>query len=199
MCALIGSKRASGFVLLLTGLSGAGKTTIAGGLAADLRARGLGVEVLDGDDLRQSLCRDLGYTREDRERHAERVAFVAERLSRHGVIVIVSLIAPYRSLRRQLREAVPRFVEVYVKCPLAVCAARDVKGLYGKAREGVIPYFTGISDPYEEPVSPEITVETDREPPAASVRAIVGWLRGHGYFPGGVEPTPGPKGRHTLE
>lgn len=170
-----------GFVLWFTGLSGAGKTTIAEGLAAGLRARGLRVDVLDGDDLRQGLCRDLGYTPAERERHAERVAFVAERLSRHGVIVIVSLIAPYRSLRRRAREVIPRFVEVYVKCPLEVCAARDVKGLYRKAMRGEISCFTGVSDPYEEPDGPEITVETDREPPSASVRAIFRWLRDRGY------------------
>ncbi len=174
----------TGFVLWLTGVSGAGKTTIASRLAADLRALGRRVDVLDGDELRRSLCRDLGYSREDRERHAERVAFVAERLSRHGVVVIVALITPYRSARRRVREAIPRFVEVFVKCPIEVCAARDVKGLYRKARGGEIPNFTGVSDPYEAPESPEITVETDREPPDASIRVIVKWLRDHGYING---------------
>lgn len=172
-----------GFVVWFTGLSGAGKTTLARLLEPELRRRGLRVEVLDGDVVRQALTRDLGYTREDRMRNIERVAFVAKLLARHGVAVLAAFITPYREMHAHLRRELPRLVEVYVRCPLEVCAARDVKGWYRKALAGEVPLFTGVSDPYEEPEAPDIVVDTDRQTPEESARAILSWLEERGYLP----------------
>ena len=149
-----------GCVIWLTGLPSSGKTTIALALAAHLRLQGLPVEILDGDEVRQSLSPDLGFSAEDRQQHNRRVIFVSKILLRNGLTVIVPLISPYRDTRKLARCELDRFVEVYVKCPLEVCIQRDVKGLYAKALRGEISQFTGVSDPYEEPEHPEITVNT---------------------------------------
>ncbi|MBO8142840.1 MAG: adenylyl-sulfate kinase, partial [Firmicutes bacterium] len=154
-----------GFVLWLTGLSGAGKSTLAALLKERLRRDGYEVEVLDGDEVRRHLGQGLGFSRADRDANVARISYVARLLSRHGVVVIVAAISPYREARARAREEIGRFVEIYVKCPLEVCAARDVKGLYRRALAGRIPHFTGVSDPYEEPENPELTLHTPRADP----------------------------------
>ncbi len=173
--------QAEGFVVWLTGLSGAGKSTIAQALARALRALGQRVEVLDGDVVRQHFSKGLGYSREDRLENMRRVAYVAHLLSRNGVAVIVALISPYREGRDYARQLIGRFLEVYVRCPLDVLIQRDVKGLYAKALRGQIPNFTGISDPYEEPLSPEVVVDTDREAVEESVAKVWRALVERGY------------------
>ena len=158
-----------GFVVWLTGLPSSGKTTVARILEEELRGRGLRVELLDGDEVRRWLSPEAGFSREDRERHLRRVAYVSKLLARNGVAVIASFVSPYRSVREEARRLVEaeglRFVEVYVKCPLEVCMERDVKGLYRRALRGEISDMTGVQDPYEEPTKPEVVVETDRETP----------------------------------
>ncbi|HIE37603.1 MAG TPA: adenylyl-sulfate kinase, partial [Anaerolineae bacterium] len=149
-----------GFTLWFTGLSGSGKTAIAKQVERELRRRGLKVERLDGDIVRQALTRDLGFTKEDRDKNIERVTFVAKLLTRNGVAVLCSFISPYRERRAKTRREIGTFIEVYVECPLEVCAQRDVKGLYAKAFAGEIENFTGVSDPYEPPENPEIVCRT---------------------------------------
>jgi adenylylsulfate kinase len=173
----------NGFTLWLTGLSGAGKTTIALALESELRARGVRVERLDGDTVREGLTRDLGFSKEDRDKNIERVTFVAKLLSRNGVGVIASFISPYREARNKVRSETTNFIEVYVAAPLDVCESRDVKGLYAKARAGVLKAFTGIDDPYEEPENPEITLHTDQETVDQSVARLLGYLEQHNYIP----------------
>jgi adenylylsulfate kinase len=158
----------------LTGLSGSGKSTVARLVAAELRARGRPVEVLDGDVVRRLLCADLGFTREDRETNVRRIAFVADLLSRNGVTAIAAVISPYRDARDQVRGLLgERFVEVYVRASVEECERRDVKGLYEKARAGEIRAFTGVSDPYEEPLSPELLVDTEQETAAESAARLI--------------------------
>ena len=171
-----------GFVLWMTGLSGAGKTTIALLLVEELKRRGLKVERLDGDVVRQSLTRDLGFSKEDRDKNIERVTFVAKLLSRNGVACICSFISPYQAVRDQVREATTNFVEVYVDAPLEVVMERDVKGLYEKAIAGEIPNFTGISDPFEAPTNPDIHVRTDQQTPEESTDMILSFLEERGYL-----------------
>lgn len=171
-----------GFTLWLTGLSGAGKTTIAIELENQLRQRGLYIERLDGDTVREGLTRDLGFSKEDRDKNIERVTFVAKLLSRNGVGTIASFISPYREARQNVRQNTTNFIEVYVNAPLDVCASRDVKGLYAKAFAGELKGFTGVNDPYEAPESPEITVHTDLESLEESVAKIVDYLEGHGLI-----------------
>lgn len=173
--------KAGGFTLWLTGLSGAGKTTIGIGVEQALRAQGLRVERLDGDVVRQSLTRDLGFSREDRDRNIERVAFVAHLLSRNEVAVICCFISPYRAARDRTRADIPNFIEVYVDAPVAVCAARDTKGLYAQALRGELDGFTGVTDPYEAPLHPELILSTASETPAESIARVLGWLREHGF------------------
>ncbi len=173
----------SGFTLWLTGLSGAGKTTIAITLEQLLREQGVRVERLDGDTVRQGLTRDLGFSKEDRDKNIERVTFVAKLLSRNGVGVLASFISPYRVARQQVREQTTNFIEVYVHAPLEVCIERDVKGLYAKAIAGELKEFTGISDPYEAPETPEITVYTDCETVEESVETIIRYLESRHLIP----------------
>ena len=154
---------AEGAIVWFTGLSGAGKSTIAREVYNELWARGVKVELLDGDELRKELCKDLGFTQEDRDENIRRVGVVASMLARNGVVVLVSVISPYRTGREEARRRFPHFLEVFVNAPLSVCEARDPKGLYRKARKGLIPRFTGIDDPYERPISPEIECKTDEE------------------------------------
>jgi adenylyl-sulfate kinase len=167
----------------MTGLSGAGKTTIAKIVEAELKSRRVRIERLDGDVVRQSLTRDLGFSKEDRDKNIERVMFVAKLLSRNEVGVIASFISPYRSVRDMVRRETTNFIEVYVNAPLEVCIERDVKGMYQKAIAGEIPNFTGISDPYEAPLNPEIVVNTHEETPEQSAARLIAYLEEHGYIP----------------
>jgi adenylyl-sulfate kinase len=172
-----------GFVLWFTGLSGSGKTTLADLVERDLRGRGVRVERLDGDVVRQSLTADLGFSKEDRDKNIQRVTFVAKLLSRNGVGVVAAFISPYRATRDWVRGEVTNFVEVFVDCSLEECIRRDVKGLYVKAVAGEIPEFTGVSDPYEPPLNPEITVNTAEESVEESFAKIMAYLEERGYVP----------------
>lgn len=172
-----------GYVVWMTGLSGAGKTTVALILEKELKARGLKVERLDGDVVRESLTRDLGFTAEDRAKNIERVTFVAKLLSRNGVGCICSFISPYQTVRDHVRENTTNFLEVFIDAPLDVVIERDVKGLYKKAIAGEIPNFTGISDPFEAPEAPDIHVRTDNQTPAESAEQILSALEKLGYIP----------------
>jgi adenylyl-sulfate kinase len=164
-----------GFTLWFTGLSGAGKSTIAGIIEKRLREAGAKVEVLDGDVVRENLSKGLGFSKEDRDTNIRRIGFVCELLARNGVIAIVAAISPYRAVRDELRSRIQNFVEIYVECPLEVVADRDVKGLYKKAKAGEIGQFTGISDPYEAPENPEIVLHSDSENPDQSADKV--WTR----------------------
>ncbi|MGH7370098.1 MAG: adenylyl-sulfate kinase [Candidatus Methylomirabilaceae bacterium] len=154
-----------GFTIWFTGLSGAGKTTISRLVEAELRRRDFQVEVLDGDVVRQNMSQGLGFSKADRDTNIRRIAFVSKLLTRNNVATLVAAISPYREAREEARKEIGNFVEVYVKCPLETCMARDDKGLYKRALEGTISNFTGVSDPYEEPLEPEIVLYTDQETP----------------------------------
>jgi len=163
----------AGFVLWFTGLSGAGKSTLARRVGQELAERGHRVEVLDGDEVRRNLCQGLGFSRADRDTNVARIGWVAGRLASHGVAVLVAAISPYAEAREKVRASVDEFVEVFVDAPLATCAERDPKGLYAKAMAGDVPNFTGVSDPYERPTAPEVTVHTDTETVDASVQRVL--------------------------
>jgi adenylylsulfate kinase len=167
-----------GFTLWFTGLSGAGKSTLATGLIPLLRERGCRVELLDGDEVRENLSKGLGFSKEDRDTNIRRIGYVANLLSRNGVVAICAAISPYREVRDEVRRITARFVEVYVEAPLEVVEERDTKGLYKKARAGIIKNFTGISDPYEPPHSPEIVVHTGQETIEESMSKILAHLEG---------------------
>ena len=152
-----------GFVLWFTGLPCSGKSTVADAVGEELKKISLNTERLDGDIVRQGLTKDLGFSKEDRDKNIERVTFVAKLLSRNGVATLVSFVSPYIAKRQHAREETTNFIEVYVKCPVEVCKERDVKGMYAKALKGEIKDFTGVDDPYEEPLNPEIILETDKE------------------------------------
>jgi adenylyl-sulfate kinase len=171
-----------GFTLWFTGLSGAGKSTISERVYASLREAGAKVELLDGDIVRTHLSKGLGFSKEDRDTNVRRIGFVCELLSRNGVIAIVAAISPYRAVREEVRERIPNFVEVYVHAPLEVLAERDVKGLYKKAIAGEIASFTGVSDPYEPPSNPEITVDSSQETVDDSVARVLAKLRESGLI-----------------
>ncbi len=156
-------KKQQGFVLWFTGLSAAGKTTLANGVYKKLDSAGYKTEKLDGDIIRRELAKDLDFSREGRRKNIERVAFVASLLSKHEIGVVASFISPYKSERELVRNKVVNYIEVYVNTPLEVCEARDPKGMYAKARRGEIPMFTGVSDPYEEPENPHLRVCGDEE------------------------------------
>lgn len=172
-----------GFTLWFTGLSGAGKTTLAHIVETELRRRGLKVEILDGDVVRTNLSKGLGFSKEDRDTNIRRIGFVCHLLSRNGVAAISAAISPYREVRDEVRKMIGDFVEVYVHCPLEVCAQRDVKGLYAKAMAGEIPGFTGVSDPYEAPLNPEVMVDSSKETPEESAKKIIHKLEEMGYVP----------------
>ncbi len=172
-----------GFTLWFTGLSGSGKTTLANRVEEALLERGLNVEVLDGDVVRTNLSKGLGFSKEDRDINIRRIGFVCNLLTRNGVATIAAAISPYRAIREENRNLIKKFVEVYVRCPLDICQQRDPKGLYNKANAGLIPQFTGVSDPYEEPEKPEIVVETDKESVDQSVAKILRTLELLNYIP----------------
>jgi adenylyl-sulfate kinase len=171
-----------GVTIWLTGLSGAGKTSIAIPLTEELQKRGVKVERLDGDVVRKSLTRDLGFSKEDRDKNIERVTFVAKLLTRNDVIVPCAFISPYRVERAKAREVIGEFIEVFVECPVEICAERDVKGLYAKAFSGEIPNFTGVSDPYEPPENPDIVCHTAKETVEESVAKVIAYLEKKGYL-----------------
>ena len=170
-----------GFCIWLTGLSGAGKTTIAQEISKRLR-KSRHIEVMDGDEIRRGLSSDLGFSKEDRNEHNKRVIFCAKLLARNGVIVIVALISPYRETRAYAKEQVQNTFEVFVKAPLDVCIERDPKGLYKKALAGEIKQFTGIDDPYEEPLKADVVVETDKENVKESVDKILAVIHKRGLL-----------------
>jgi adenylylsulfate kinase len=176
----------NGFTLWFTGLSGAGKSTLADRVRTKLVDHGHSVEILDGDEIRRNLSDGLGFSKQDRDSNVRRIGFVARLLSRHGVVAITAAISPYRDLRDEVRRqhSTP-FVEVFVDCALEELMRRDTKGLYARALRGEIQNFTGISDPYEPPLRPEISVHTDRESVDESVARVVEWLeRSHLMRPG---------------
>ena len=175
-----------GFVVWLTGLSGSGKSTLACALESLLRERGQKVEVLDGDVVRTNLSKGLSFSKEDRDTNIRRIGFVCKLLARNGVAAIAAAISPYREVRDEVRREIGDFVEVYVKCSLDVLVERDAKGLYTKALRGEISNFTGISDPYEEPLNPEVIVETDRQTEEESLSTLVARLEELAWL------TPGP-------
>jgi adenylylsulfate kinase len=170
-----------GFCIWLTGLSGSGKTSIAQEVTRRLQ-KARYIEVMDGDEIRKGLSRDLGFSKEDRNEHNRRVIFCSKLLARNGVIVVVALISPYRETRAYAKEQIQNTFEVFVKAPLDVCIERDPKGLYKKALAGEIKHFTGIDDPYEEPLNPDITVETDKETVQESVDKILSVIREKGLL-----------------
>ena len=174
--------QAHGFTLWFTGLSGAGKSTLAAAVSAELRVRGIPVEVLDGDEVRQNLSRGLGFSREDRDINIRRIGYVAKLLTRNGVAVITAAISPYRAIRDEVRESIGAFLEVYVKASLDECIRRDTKGLYARALAGELPQFTGVSDPYEEPLSPELVIDTEREEVAESATRVIDRLLELGHL-----------------
>lgn len=166
-----------GVTLWFTGLSGAGKTTICREVEAYLHKRRIKVQLLDGDIVRQQLTKDLGFCKSDRMTNVERVAFVANLLCKHGIIVLASFISPFREMREYARRTIFDFREIYVKCSIKTCIKRDVKGLYRKAMQGEIKQFTGISDPYEPPLDPDLILETDRETVEESTLKVIHYLK----------------------
>jgi len=172
-----------GFTLWLTGLPRSGKSTVASLIAGRLRAGGVErIEVLDGDVVREGLCRDLGFSRADRTENIRRITFVSKLLTRNGVVVIVAAISPYREDRELAREEIQSFVEVWCKASVDACAARDYKGLYEKARRGEIDKFTGVNDPYEEPEDADLVLDTVGEPPEESAERVMALLRERGLL-----------------
>ena len=163
----------AGVVVWFTGLPASGKSTVALHVAELLRARRLPVEILDGTEVRQSLSRGLGFTPEDREEHVRRIGYVAKLLARNGVVALCASVSPYRATRDEIRARVVRFVEVFVDCPVDVAEARDRKGMYRRARAGLITDFTGVDAPYEPPDRPEVHIRSDREAPAVAAAAVV--------------------------
>jgi len=171
-------------ILWFTGLSGSGKSTLAHRVEEILFEMGIRTYVLDGDNIRMGLNKNLGFSKEDREENIRRIAEVAKLFVDAGIIVLTAFISPYRRDRDLARSLVEKgeFIEIYVKCPLEVCEKRDVKGLYEKARKGIIKQFTGIDDPYEEPENPEIVVETDKHSLDDSANIVVNYLKEKGYL-----------------
>jgi len=172
-----------GFTLWFTGLSGAGKSTLARKVEGILLERGINVEVLDGDEVRENLSKGLGFSKEDRDTNIRRIGYVCRLLSRNGAVAISAAISPYAAIRQEVRDSIDRFVEVYVRCPVDVLTERDTKGLYKKALAGEIKNFTGVSDPYEAPDNAEVVVDTDKETEDESVGRIIATLEALGYVP----------------
>ena len=172
-----------GFTVWFTGLSGSGKSTLAALLARELAARQIAHELLDGDEVRTHLCRDLGFTRKDRDENVRRLGYVSSLLSRHGIVPIVAAISPFRAARDEARQASVRFLEVHVHCPLETLVRRDPKGLYRLALNGQILHFTGISDPYEAPLHPDIQLRTDCHSKEESLMFLLEKLEELGWLP----------------
>lgn len=172
----------AGCTLWFTGMSGSGKSTISGLVAERLRAMGARVELIDGDVIRTQLCQGLGFSRDDRQENIRRIGYVCELLSRNGVIAIAAAISPYRACRDELRSRIVNFIEIYMQCPVDVLVDRDVKGLYKKAIAGEIPHFTGISDPYEAPLAPEVTIDSSKDSLEDSVASILRVLEARGII-----------------
>lgn len=177
-----------GVTIWFTGLSGAGKTTLSQALAIKLKELGYKTETLDGDVVRKNLSKGLGFSKEDRDENIRRIGFVAHLLTRNDIIVLVAAISPYRNMREEVRKRIGNFVEIFVNAPLEVCEKRDVKGLYEKARAGQIQSFTGVNDPYEFPLEPEVECCTDRESPEHSVSKIINKLIELNYLPDNLKP-----------
>lgn len=170
-----------GSVVWFTGLPCSGKSTLAHLLHENLKTAGVPSEIFDGDMVRQRLTKGLGFSKEDRLENVRRIAFVAQLLSRHGVIAIVAAISPYREARDEFRKDIENYIEIFVDCPLEVCQARDVKGMYKKARAGELQHFTGVSDPYEVPMTPDLVVKTALESQGDSLSQILQFLNGKGF------------------
>ena len=176
-----------GFTLWFTGLSGAGKSTISELVSTELISRGSRLEILDGDIVRENLSKGLGFSKEDRDTNIRRIAFVADLLSRNGTPVITAAISPYREIRDEAREMMgDRFIEVYIEASVDACAERDVKGLYAKAFSGEIKEFTGVSDPYEAPETPEVALKTEEQEPAESAAQLITYLEERELIPAAV-------------
>jgi len=173
----------NGFTVWFTGLSGAGKSTLGTAVAEQIRAHGQAVEVLDGDVVRTNLSKGLGFSREDRDTNIRRIGFVAKLLTRNDVGVVVAAISPYRAVRDEVKADIGAFVEVFVRCQLDELIRRDVKGLYEKALKGEVSQFTGVSDPYEEPLNPDVVVDTDTESIQESAVKVLEALERLGYLP----------------
>ncbi|MBM3756739.1 MAG: adenylyl-sulfate kinase [Acidobacteria bacterium] len=172
-----------GFALWFTGLSGSGKSTLSERIHKRLVRAGARVELLDGDEVRTHLSKGLGFSKEDRDTNVRRIGFVAELLARNGVIAITAAISPYKETRDIVRSRIGEFVEIFMDCPISVLAERDVKGLYKKALAGEIPHFTGVSDPYEAPVNPELRVDSSSEKIAVSEERVWQLLKDRGLIP----------------
>ena len=186
-------KKNKGFVLWFTGLPCSGKSTLADLLKPELEKRGRLVDVLDGDVVRTHLTKGLGFSKEDRDTNIRRIGFVAGLVARHGGIAITAAISPYRAIRDEIRGTVENFIEVFVNTPLEICIKRDVKGMYKKALAGEMKGFTGVDDPYEAPVSPEIIIETESETPEMSAARILGKLEQLGLIEPAHEPAYTPE------
>src|SRR6266568_5966835 len=189
---LAGNRRitqAAGFTLWFTGLSGAGKSTLAGAVSQELRRHGIRVEVLDGDEVRQNLSQGLGFSGADRDTNIRRIGYVAKLLTRNGVAVITAAISPYRAVREEVRWDIGggAFVEVFVKASLDECIRRDTKGLYRRALAGEIPQFTGVSDPYEEPLAPDLVIDTEQESVPGSAARVIERLIQLGHLRNGAD------------
>lgn len=171
-----------GVTIWFTGLSGAGKTTISRLIEKELKEKKIQVELLDGDKVRQHLTSDLTFSKEDRKKNIERVSYIAKLLTRNNIVVLASFISPYEQIREYCRQEIGSFIEVYVKCSLEECIRRDVKGLYKKALNGEIHNFTGISDPFEEPKTPDLILETEKEAAHESASKVINYLRHHHFI-----------------
>lgn len=175
-----------GVTVWFTGLYGAGKTTVSSRVHQLLKAEGVAVEILDGDVLRQCLCKELGFSKEDRVKNVERAVFVAKLLTRNNIVTLASLISPYHSMREHARQEIGEFLEVYVNAPMAVLIERDVKGLYQKAIAGEVKDFTGLDAPYEEPQNPDLMLCTDTITIDQAAEGVILLLKERGYLAQGV-------------